>query len=279
MSFRKIIPYIELLRPLNVLIAFLSIAAATFLAGATAEQWKHILLASLAGGLIAGGANAINDYFDVEIDRINKSNRPLPRGSATREEAWGLWLTVSVVGLLLNIFLNSAAFVIAGTSVVILYFYSAVFKRSVLIGNFLVATMTGMAFIYGGVVAEHVDRAVIPAIFAFHINFARELVKDVEDLEGDRRENAKTFAVKYGATQALTLASITILILIVVTFVPYIVGAYSISYLLLVLLVDIGLIYVLISMWRDQTKENLGKLSMILKVNMLIGLVAIFLGS
>ena len=275
----KLAAYFELTRPLNVLITFLSIAAACVLAGGTATLWLNILFASLAGALIAAGANAINDYFDVEIDRINKPHRPLPRGAITLDEVWVLWLRLSLIGILLNVFLNSGALLIAVIAVVALYAYSAYFKRTVLMGNFLVGIMTGLAFVYGGVVVEDLKRAIIPAMFAFLINVAREIIKDIEDIEGDRKEEAHTFPVRHGVKPALILATLILLALVATTLVPYHLQIYDLTYLIVVLVVDAAIFFVVISMWINSSPMNLAKLSYILKVNMLIGLVAIFLGS
>lgn len=279
MNFEKLSAYLQLLRPLNVLIALLSIAAAVILASREPLDWRTIVLASIAGGLIAGGANAINDYYDVDIDRVNKKHRPLPRGTVHPSDALVLWLVASSAGVLINLLLNQEALIIALLSVFILYLYSAIFKRSVLVGNIVVAFMTGLAFIYGGVAAGHIDRAMIPALFAFLINFARELVKDVEDIEGDAKEHANTFAVRHGARPPLVLATVILLALIATTLYPYLVNVYTLPYLVMVLIVDVMLVYVIVSMWKDQTPKNLGRLSLMLKWNMLLGLVAIYVGA
>jgi len=279
MNSDKLRAYVQLLRPLNVLIAILSIAAAAILASGEPLDWSAIVLASMAGGLIAGGANAINDFYDIEIDRVNKRNRPLPRGAVRPREALILWMSVSVVGILVNFFLNWIALAIAASSVFILYLYSAIYKRSVLVGNFIVAFMTGLAFMYGGVAVGHTDRAVIPAVFAFLINLGRELVKDVEDIEGDAKERATTFAVKYGARPSLMIATTILIVLIGMTLYPYVADIYTVSYFVIVLIVDAALLYVIVSMWKDQTPNNLGRLSLLLKWSMLLGLVAIYVGA
>jgi geranylgeranylglycerol-phosphate geranylgeranyltransferase len=271
--------HLGLLRPLNVGIVFLTIAAAAILAGASSENWLTILGASLAGALIAGGANAINDYFDLEIDRINKPNRPLPRGAATRQGAVWLWGVTSGIGLLLSASAGTGTLAIALFWVISLYLYSKTFKRTVLAGNIMVGVITGLAFVYGGVAVGHAERSFFPALFAFLINVARELVKDVEDLEGDAKARAWTLPVTYGVRPALVLASLTIFLLVVATFLPYSSGVYSSNYLALVIVVDAALLYVIVSMWKDRSPANLGKLSLILKLDMVGGLVAIFLGS
>jgi len=271
--------YFALLRPFNIGIVFLTIAAAAVLAGARAADWLLVLLASLSGALIAGGGYAINDYFDLEIDRINKPSRPLPGGTVSTRGAWRVWGTTSLIGLLFGATLGMGTLAIALFWVVSLYFYSRIFKRTVLLGNLLVGLVTALAFVYGALAVGNLERSFFPALFAFLINVARELVKDVEDIEGDARQNAQTLPVKYGAKQGLILASLTIVLLISSTFLPYSSGLYSIEYLAIVGLVNLALVYVVISMWKDRTASNLSKLSRILKLSMVVGLVAIYAGS
>jgi len=271
--------YLKLLRPFNIGIVFLTIAAAAVLAGARPSDWLMVLLASLSGALIAGGGYAINDYFDLEIDRVNRPARPLPSGAATPRGAWRLWGATSSVGLVLGASLGAGTLAIALFSILSLYFYSRVFKRTVLLGNLLVGLVTALAFVYGALTVGNLERSFFPALFAFLINVAREFVKDVEDIEGDARQNAQTLPVKYGAKPGLILASLTIVLLISATFLPYSSGAYSVEYLAIVSLVNIALVYVVISMWKDRTASNLNNLSRILKLTMIVGLVAIYVGS
>lgn len=275
----KLVAFYELIRPLNVLITFLSIGAACILAGGRGDIWVSIIVASGAGALIAAGANIINDYFDIAIDRINKPNRPLPRGDISAREAWLSWLLVSFIGILLNVFLNSLAFGIAIVAVVSLYAYSAVLKRTVLVGNLLVSGMTALAFIYGGVVVENVRNAWMPAVFAFLINLAREVIKDIEDIEGDRQEGARTFPIECGVLPSVILASGILIALVVSTIIPFMLRLYGMAYQVLVVIIDVSLLYSIYSLWKDATAKNLSRLSMVLKVNMIIGLCAIFLGS
>ncbi|HLF20373.1 MAG TPA: UbiA family prenyltransferase, partial [Bacteroidota bacterium] len=151
--------------------------------------------------------------------------------------------------------------------------------KTVLLGNLLVALMTGMAFVYGAVVVGNPERSIVPAIFAFLINLARELVKDVEDLEGDARGQAMTFAVKHGANAGIILAGIVLMTLIGITIGAYVFGLYDLMYLYLVLIVDAVLVYVVVSMWKNRSPAHMRKVSLLLKLNMAIGLVAIFAGS
>lgn len=279
MNFKKLKAFTELIRPVNVAMVFLAIGAASLLAGAELVDWKTILLASLSGALIASGGYAINDYFDADIDSINRPDRPLPRGAVEKTEAWWIWRMSSSAGVILSAFLGPAQLFIALVWVISLYFYSKRFKRVVLIGNIIVSVATGLALLYGGLVVGNIERAFVPALFAFLVNFAREVVKDVEDMEGDAKGNAQTLPVKHGTKPALVLATVTLLMLIAATLAAFQFGLYNLRYLAVVALVDVALIIVILSMWRSSAPATMHKLSTVLKASMLLGMVAMYLGS
>jgi len=279
MNSKKLRAFIQLSRPVNVLITFVSIPVACWIAGGAASSWLFFFLAGVMGALVTAGANAINDAFDIDIDRINRPNRPLPRGALTPRDARRMWLILSVAALGINLFLNVAALIIAILSIALLYFYSARLKRTVLIGNVVIGLMTGMAFIYGGVVVGRVERAVVPAIFAFFVNLARELLKDVEDMEGDRKENAVTLPVKYGVIPALVLATASLLLLIGTTIAVSIFALYNSMFLFIVLVADILTCVSILFMWRDHSSAAIRHVSTMLKIIIIIGLISIIAGS
>ena len=279
MNSKKLRAFIQLSRPVNVLITFVSIPVACWIAGGAASSWLFFFLAGVTGALVTAGANAINDAFDIDIDRINRPNRPLPRGALTPRDARRMWLILSAAALGINLFLNLAALMIAVLSIALLYFYSARLKRTVLIGNVVIGLMTGMAFIYGGVVVGRVERAVVPAIFAFFVNLARELLKDVEDMEGDRKENAVTLPVKYGVIPALVLATASLLLLIGTTIAVSIFALYNSMFLFIVLVADILTCVSILFMWRDHSSAAIRHVSTMLKIIIIIGLISIIAGS
>jgi geranylgeranylglycerol-phosphate geranylgeranyltransferase len=279
MNSKKLMAFIQLSRPVNVLITFVSIPVACWIAGGAASSWLFFLFAGVTGALVAAGANAINDVFDIEIDRINRPDRPLPRGVLTPHDAWRMWMIVSVAALGINLFLDSTALLIALLSIALLYFYSARLKRTVLAGNLVIGLMTGMTFVYGGVVVGRVGHAVVPAVFAFLLNFARELLKDVEDIEGDRKEHAVTLPVKYGITPALLLATVSLLVLMSATIAAAIFALYNSAFLFIVLLSDCFMCISIILMWRNRSLTAIRRASTILKISMIIGLISIIAGS
>lgn len=271
--------YITLLRPSNFIITVASVFVSCVLAGGRIEQAPVMILASLAAGLIGGGGMVINDIFDVEIDRINKPQRPLPSGAVSAASAALFYAVLSAVGLLLNLFLHSSAQAIASGAVVLIFFYSYRLKSTPLFGNLMVGFLTGLAFLYGGAAVGNIGRAVIPALFAFLINVGREIIKDMEDIEGDVRHAAATFPIKYGMRAASLVATVFLLAVVGATVIPYVTHQYGINYFVLVMLgVNCVIAFVIFSMWKDASTKNLHRLSTILKYDMLVGLIAIYLG-
>ncbi len=279
MNSKKIRSFIRLGRPVNVLITLLSIPVACWIAGASSRQLFDIVAAALTGALVTAGANAINDFFDIEIDRINRPERPLPHGDLSRKEARTMWIATSSAALVLNVMINPAALAIAIAAIVLLYVYSAQLKVTILAGNIVVALMTGMAFIYGGAVAGHPDRAAIPALFAFLVNLARELIKDVEDVEGDRAERASTLPVKYGPRSALAVATLALVLLIGCTLLAASFHFYEPAFLYIVLVADLLMLLAILMIWREISPRQMRRASNILKLSMGVGLLSIIAGS
>lgn len=274
----QIFSFFILARPLNVLIGMISIFIGALVTG-TIQPVNKVLLASLSGGLITAAANSINDYFDIEIDKINKPNRPVASGKISLKQAYIFSMFLFVLGCIVAYFVNWKALIVAVSSSILLYFYSARLKRTILWGNLTVSFVSGLAFIYGGIAVDRFKIALIPAIFALFYHLGREIIKDIEDIEGDKADGIVTFPIKFGAKKALALASIVYTVLIILTLVPYLLKIFGIYYLLVVLfIVDSIVILSLISIWRNPVQHHLSKISLILKLNMFGGLIAVYLG-
>jgi len=272
-------PYITLVRPINFIITALSILASCLLAGGTQEQLLIMIFASLSGALIGAGGMVINDILDIEIDRINKPERPLPSGAVERYDALMFYAILTGFGLIMSAYTTRAAFIIAFIAVPTIVLYSKVLKGTPLLGNITVGALTGLAFIYGGAAVQNIRQALMPALFAFLINVGREIVKDMEDVEGDSKNHALTLPVKYGMKNAGIVATTFLIFVIASTFIPFAGGIYGMKYFITVNLgVNLVLVYVIISLWKDQSVKNLNLISTILKWDMLVGLLAIYLG-
>ncbi|UCE04894.1 MAG: geranylgeranylglycerol-phosphate geranylgeranyltransferase [bacterium] len=256
----------------------LSIFIGAFITG-TIYPLDKVILACISGGLVAAAANVINDYYDVEIDKINKPHRPIAAGFVTPNEGFIYSLILFLLGIAFSYMINWQAFAVCVFSSVLLFLYSFRLKRTVLWGNISVSLATALAFIYGGIAVSRLSYALIPATFSFFYHLGREIIKDVEDIEGDRADKIKTLPIKYGEITALHIATWIYIFLIVLTVMPYLFNIFGIYYLVMVLfIVDLIVGCVLFSMWRNPESNNLSRLSMILKLNMFAGLLAIYVG-
>lgn len=275
----KLKSYIELTRPANGLIAAASIFIGAFVTGGIEPIWR-VIVACLSGACIAGGGNAVNDYFDIEIDRINRPQRPIPSGRISRTGAFIFALILLVSGTALGSVLGWKTGLIALFCTALLFFYSVQLKRVALLGNGVVSFVASLAFIYGGLALGRFGPTLIPAWFAFLFHLGREIVKDIQDSTGDAAVHGQTLPIRFGGRVALKVAATVFILLIISTLIPFLFKIYGFVYLVVVVLgVDLPSVYVLLSMWRDPKPSNLGRLSFILKLDMLMGLLAIYLGT
>jgi geranylgeranylglycerol-phosphate geranylgeranyltransferase len=267
-----------LARPHNLAIAFPAIFLGGFVAGSVQPIVK-LLLACFSGVCIGAGGNAINDYYDIGIDRINRPNRPLPSGLVTPGQARGFAFTCFGAGTALSACIHLPCFLVALGASVLLVQYSRLLKRTVLLGNLTVAFMLGLALVYGGMAVGRIRNAAVVGVFSFLYNMAREILKDIEDMDGDRANGAVTFPIRYGIRASLVLTTAVLVSLIAATIVPYALGYFSRTYLWIVVLgVDLYAAYAILSMWRKPDPKHLGKLAVGMKLDMLAGLLAVFLG-
>jgi geranylgeranylglycerol-phosphate geranylgeranyltransferase len=280
MSFgKKLSASIKISRPLNFLITFLVIVVACIISIEGDYSVLKIILAGLSGALTASAGNVINDYFDINTDKINRPNRVLPKGELTLNEAKSFYIFLTIFALSSSAFISLVALLEVLFAAILLFLYSYKIKKIPLIGNFIIAFLTGFAFIYGGIAVNNVKASLIPAVFAFLINFTREIIKDMEDIEGDKQQGIFTYPAVHGFKKAKSIIVFITIILISLTLIPFITKLYQIEYLLVVMVfVNPLLIYILKSLFEDDSDRNLNKLSNLLKLNMVIGLTAIFLG-
>ena len=182
-------PYIALTRPGNVVLTALAVVACSFIAAGDSilDFQVEIVIASLAAMMLVGGGNALNDYNDRESDKENHPNRPIPAGLINADEALVYSRILLSVGLLIVLFglANKLPFIIALIGTVTLISYENNLKALGLSGNMAVGFMSGAVFLYAGMVVNDPGPTLWMFGLAFLATVAREIVKDIQDLEGD----------------------------------------------------------------------------------------------
>ncbi len=236
--------YLELIRPSNSAMA----GFAVFLSGmiATGRQIPSldVILAVLGTVCASSAGMVVNDYFDYEIDVINRPERALPRGAVTRKNAFVFACILFGLALLFIAFTNWLCIAIGYPAVVLIMVYSWKLKRKPFIGNFAVAFLTSLTLVYGGAAAGNIVLVTMLAICAFFANLSREIVKDVEDIKGDERMGSRTLPILWGVKKSVLLSAGFLIVGIAATFLPYFAGIFGWFYLLLVTPVDAVMVYV-----------------------------------
>jgi len=206
---------IDLARPVNALAAGVLTAVGGFVARASATHTPAfgpipslpaLAVAAAATILATAGGNAINDYFDREIDRQNRPDRPIPRGAITPPAARRVAFLWFAGAAALALLLPPIAIAIAAVNVVLLLVYTPALKGRPGVGNVVVAWLTGSAFLFGAAAVGQPRSATALAGLAAGATLSREIVKDVEDVAGDRAAGLRTLPIAVGERQALMVA-------------------------------------------------------------------------
>ncbi len=277
---RRLVAYIELTRPVNASITFVSVWVAALLAVESVGGLAafRITLGALAAMLIAAAGNVHNDVCDIEVDRVNRPDRPLPRNLVSVGAAGIFALVLATMGVVMGALLGWIPFMITMSAASLLFVYNIRLKMTVLWGNAAVSLLTGMAFIFGAVLAGRVAGGIFPAVFSLFFHFSRELVKDMQDYAGDKIRAGATFAQCFGLAKASRLSAFSLAFLFIIVPIPYFASLYNINYLIIAVLgVEFPLIWVMLKLMKRSGSE-LQRVSTVLKTGMALGLIALYIG-
>ncbi|HUI30424.1 MAG TPA: geranylgeranylglycerol-phosphate geranylgeranyltransferase [Candidatus Acidoferrales bacterium] len=268
--------YLKLARIGNVIITFLSVECAGILCGVDIAKSWEIFVAAIAASLITAGGNAVNDLFDMDIDKINRPYRPLVSGKLSTRQAKIFYFVVTTAGLIASAGLSFHSFIIAIVAAVFIFMYSFKLKRSVFFGNFTVALVTGLTFIYAGAAVKDFVDVYPAAVFAFLTNLIREIIKDAEDVKGDGEIGVKTIATKFGtAASAYISIALTAILLFMVW------GAFDLRILPIQFLTVCGLTILPIGAYISYlliSRRGFSEASFGYKLMMVFGLIALIVG-
>lgn len=294
--------YCEIIRPLNCLMTAIAVfIGGIIVAGADMSFYSTapIWTAMIAAFLIAGGGNTINDYTDIEADRINRPKRPIPSGRISPKSAFLYSIILFILGIILAGFINYLTFIIALINSIVLIIYSFSLQHKFLLGNIAISYLVGSTFLFGGaVLSPALSSLLAPALFAlmaFLANLSREIVKDIEDFEGDRQSFLKKFAKKIKEAiaeriglktgelkhkkQLKILAAISLILAVLISPLPYLWKIFSINYLYVVWLTDLLFLYAAVFVLRIEHNKSYRAIGRRIKLGMLFGLIAFLVGA
>jgi geranylgeranylglycerol-phosphate geranylgeranyltransferase len=265
--------YVTLTRPVNAVAAGLAAIVAYLIATGTLIPATLLLMVVVT--LVTAAGNVINDYFDVEIDRVNRPDRPIPAGLVSLPAARAYAVTLFLAGILVCLFTNDLCIAIAILNSLLLVGYAARLKRTPLLGNITVSYLAASMFVFGGALGGLAGLLhVMPfAVMTFFAMLARELVKDGEDVDGDKASGAVTIPIRYGIRATMLLAFFCALLGVMSSFVPSL--RWGSWYVCGILLVDAVILAASIKAVRCTTPGEVkaSGASMLLKAGMFASLV------
>ncbi|MGQ4832562.1 MAG: geranylgeranylglycerol-phosphate geranylgeranyltransferase [Candidatus Asgardarchaeia archaeon] len=273
--------YFEVIRLSNSLIIALSMTLGYFIAmsSLSVSYIPKLIILYISGFLISAGGHVINDFADWKIDLINKPYRPIPSGRLSLKAAILYSVLLFSLGLLFSYFLSILAFIIATFSVALLIAYSFKFKKEGFIGNLTIAMLAALTFIYGGAALNVCYKVIYPAYFALIMTLGREILKGVEDFEGDSKFNVKTLAVLKGQSFACKVSALLFILIIGSSLVPYIFKEFSFVYLLIAVLGVDSIMFICAKNLLLGCSKKIVFTRKISKIAMLLGILAFLLDS
>ena len=277
---KYLLGYIMIIRPLNVFLGGLTILISSLIIKYEGPAIS-VILPVFVVMFFTIGANTLNDYFDYEIDKINRPDRAISSGLVLRNHALILSLFSLIVGVLIALRLNKDSQLLSiGVSLPLIIAYNVKLKNYPLIGNIIVSLILAMSFIYAGLVFKKTEPLIIPALLAFGLTLIREIVKDLADIKGDKSAGLMTFPIVYGKKKTIILCTILSLFLGIGSFIPFLTGYYNTFYgISLILMVEIPLAVVVISLLNKPVILTAKRGSKLLKFCTLGGLLSIYIGT
>ena len=271
---------LELMRYRNCAMAGLaSVIGAAIAYSAAPGQLIWMPLIFVTVFLITGAGNAINDYFDAGIDAINRPDRPIPSGRIRKDSAFIFSIVLFAASIIISYFVGSSRipFLIAIFNSLLLYFYAFSLKRKVFVGNLSVSYLSGSTFLFGGAAfgIEGIRFTLVLFFLSMLASLARELVKSIEDMEGDRKDGAVTLPIRIGERPAAYTACAFGLLAVLLSPLPYFMELFNEYYLFVVGIADVFFLYAMALV----LKKNPSASSVYFKVAMFFALLAFIAGS
>ena len=268
---------LALVRPVNGLIAAAAVAVGAFVAGRP-TIWGAVALGAASAFAAAAAANALNDALDVEADRENRPERPIPAGRAGKRAAVILAIVLYAAAVGTAASLGTGAALLAVAWVVLTALYSMVLKSIPVVGNVVVAAVSASPLLMGGLSQGALRPLVAPFALAFLVHLAREAVKDVEDRRGDEAAGVRTLAVAAGPDASLALARIALVATMWAAVAPFALRLFGWGYLVLLVPIEATLAWLVVALGAGRDGRTLRRTSSVLKAVMVAGLAAFAAG-
>ena len=245
-------------------------------------NWVFLSLACSVLLCYMSAANILNDLIDIKADRINKPSRILVQHHVNRQAMIAIIIILFIIGTVCASYLPIEAMQIAlFVALPGILLYEFILKRIPLLGNIIISLLVGIVFVFVAYsLNSHVYDAFKIMLLAFSLNLIREIVKDIQDIEGDQASGLNTLPIAIGVSRTTTLIKCFACLFIVMSFLPMYTYLYSWQYIpLMVFLIHLPLLYIIIGLRDDITPKECAKFSKLLKLMIINGIVVILISA
>ena len=277
----KTIDLMLLTRPVNSIMVGFAVIVGISVSAPNQLLSVPTLLGFLTGFLISSYSMVVNDWYDLEVDRINSPDRPLASGRIHPKTAAvfaGIMLTI---GLISSILIGLDTFIIASVFAAIAWIYNYRGKKQMLLGNMMVAASVAIPYIYGGATVGMIDDRLLwfLALTSFLAATGREIIKTIADVDGDAARQVKSIARVYGSRIAAYAGAFFFLGAVGSTVIPILVGEVGIVFTVLILIPDILFIYAAVRIIMDYSKLKALQIKKLALIGMIIGMLIFIIGA
>jgi len=287
---QKVFAFLQITRTNNLIIMLVTLAVSyycltDYLTPEDLLQPRFLLLCACVV-LTAAAGYIINDYHDINIDLINKPNKVVIGKIISRRWAMLLHFIFNGFAIISGFYLSVYIGLLVAACIVLLWLYSVHFKKQFLSGNLLVGTLSAFVIailpLFNQLISSYL--VWVYALFAFGINFIREIIKDAEDVRGDSKFNCKTLPIVFGVRKTKKVIIILVLIYTILLFahtfianslIPFRHSYGQIFYTFYMLLfVIVPLIITTFFLINADVKSDFSRLSVLYKVIIISGLLS-----
>jgi len=241
------------------------------------------VLGFLVGFLLSGAAMMSNDIWDLEVDKVNHPERPLPSGAISVGEVWGLVALFSLCGFVAAGLLGFAPLALSVVVWAVGQLYNWRFKETGLPGNMMVSVSVSSTFVLGGVAVGGRGNGVVWLFgaIAFLFDLAEEIGSGAMDIEGDKLRGSRSLAITMGKSFALRVSAVIFAVVVGLTTLPYVLSWLGTVYIALVAVFDAVVAYFVYRLLRSGTPEQgrgeLRKLYLTMMIFVLVFVASAFL--
>ncbi len=216
------------------------------------------LTAALSVFFISASILVSNDYFDIETDKINAPQRPIPSGLVSPAQALALAIFLLLAGLLLSLKISLDALLFSIGLTIIGLLYNRKFKKHGLLGNLMVSFSVGMTFVFGGLsVGMPFNKIVLFfAVIAALVDLGEEIAADSMDVKGDILIDSSSIAIKHGKEKALRISAFIFVLVILLSVIPFLLQWFNIIYLLPIAVMDLFIGYSTFKLVNSKDEEG-----------------------